>query len=118
LLKLSSNVNECAPLLAGTAPAAKQQQILNYCHKTAHEKIIRGCSVGLALTAYGREEEADPLIEQMVRDSDPIIRYGGCLAVASAHVATGRGLHSSTSQLNLSALNGIGDARRDPVSPC
>lgn len=76
-------------LLAGTGPVDKQQQILNYCHKTQHEKIIRGCSVGLALTAYGREEEAEPLIEQMVRDSDPIIRYGACLAVASAYVATG-----------------------------
>ncbi len=76
-------------LLAGTGPANKQQQILNYCHKTQHEKIIRGCSVGLALTAYGLEEAAEPLVEQMVRDSDPIIRYGGCLAVASAYVASG-----------------------------
>ena len=79
-------------LLAGMGPDVatnKQQQILNYCHKTSHEKIIRGCSLGLALTAYGREEEAEPLVEQMVRDSDPIIRYGGCLAVAAAHVATG-----------------------------
>lgn len=76
-------------LLAGSGAVDKQQQILNYCHKTQHEKIIRGCSVGLALTAYGREEEAEPLIEQMVRDSDPIIRYGACLATASAYVATG-----------------------------
>jgi len=76
-------------LLAGQCPASKQQQILNYCQKTSHEKIIRGCSVGLALTAYGREEEAEPLVEQMLRDSDPIIRYGGCLAVAAAHVGTG-----------------------------
>ena len=76
-------------LLAGQGPESKQQQILNYCHKTQHEKIIRGCSVGLALTAYGKEESAEPLVEQMVRDLDPIIRYGGCLAVAAAYVATG-----------------------------
>ena len=76
-------------LLAGSGAVDKQQQILNYCHKTQHEKIIRGCSVGLALTAYGKEESAEPLVEQMVRDSDPIIRYGGCLAVAAAYVATG-----------------------------
>jgi 26S proteasome regulatory subunit N2 len=76
-------------VLAGSGAVDKQQQILNYCHKTQHEKIIRGCSVGLALTTYGREEEAEPLIEQMVRDSDPIIRYGACLATASAYVATG-----------------------------
>ena len=76
-------------LLAGRGPESKQREILNYCHKTQHEKIIRGCSVGLALTAYGKEESAEPLVEQMVRDSDPIIRYGGCLAVAAAYVATG-----------------------------
>ena len=95
-------------LLAGTGPANKQQQILNYCHKTQHEKIIRGCSVGLALTAYGLEEAAEPLVEQMVRDSDPIIRYGGCLAVASAYVASGnngairRLLHVAVSDVSVS----------------
>ena len=76
-------------LLAGSGSDAKQREILNYCHKTQHEKIIRGCSIGLALTAYGKEESAELLIEQMVRDSDPIVRYGGGLAVASAYVATG-----------------------------
>ena len=77
-------------LLAGAAgPESKQREILNYCHKTQHEKIIRGCSVGLALTAYGKEESAEPLVEQMVREFDPIIRYGGRLAVAAAYAATG-----------------------------
>ncbi|CAN1334582.1 26S proteasome non-ATPase regulatory subunit 1 homolog A [Linum perenne] len=30
----------------------------------------------MALTVYGREEEADTLIEQLTRDQDPILRYG------------------------------------------
>ncbi|KAI8006908.1 hypothetical protein LOK49_LG07G01950 [Camellia lanceoleosa] len=34
-------------------------------------------ALGIALTVYGREEEADTLIEQMTRDQDPILRYGG-----------------------------------------
>jgi hypothetical protein len=29
------------------------------------------------LAVYGREEEANTLIEQMARDQDPILRYGG-----------------------------------------
>lgn len=31
--------------------------------------------MGLALIMYGREEEAETLIEQMSRDQDPILRW-------------------------------------------
>lgn len=37
---------------------------------------------------YGREEEADTLIEQMTRDQDPILRYGGMYALALAYSGT------------------------------
>ncbi len=40
-------------------------------------QIIRGIAMGLALIMYGREEEAETLIEQMTRDQDPILRYAG-----------------------------------------
>ncbi|KAI7988567.1 hypothetical protein LOK49_LG13G00725 [Camellia lanceoleosa] len=50
--------------------------MLAYAHETQHEKIIRRLALGIALTVYGREEEADTLIEQMTRDQDPILRYG------------------------------------------
>ena len=35
--------------------------------------------MGLALIMYGREEEAETLIEQMSRDQDPILRYCLCM---------------------------------------
>ena len=38
-------------------------------------QIIRGIAMGLALIMYGREEEAETLIEQMSRDQDPILRW-------------------------------------------
>lgn len=44
--------------------------------------------MGIALTVYGREEEADALIEQMTQDQDPIIRYGGMYALALAYSGT------------------------------
>jgi 26S proteasome regulatory subunit N2 len=34
-------------------------------HETKHEKVIRGISLGMALIAYGQEENADGLIEQV-----------------------------------------------------
>ena len=50
--------------------------------------LCRGLALGIALTVYGREEEADTLIEQMTRDQDPIIRYGGMYALALAYRGT------------------------------
>ena len=48
----------------------------------------RGLALGIALTVYGREEEADTIIEQMTRDQDPILRYGGMYALALAYSGT------------------------------
>ena len=48
----------------------------------------RGLALGISLTVYGREEEADTLIEQMTRDQDPILRYGGMYALALAYSGT------------------------------
>ncbi|KAK1293170.1 hypothetical protein QJS10_CPB17g01283 [Acorus calamus] len=74
-------------LLVGSA-SEKASEMLTYAHDTQHEKIIRGLSLGIALTVYGREEEADTLIEQMTRDQDPILRYGGIYALALAYRGT------------------------------
>ena len=51
--------------------------LLNYAHDTSHEKIIRALSLSIAMMVYGKEESADVIIEQLSRDRDPIIRYGG-----------------------------------------
>ncbi|KAL0322670.1 UNVERIFIED_CONTAM: 26S proteasome non-ATPase regulatory subunitA [Sesamum angustifolium] len=64
-------------LMVGTA-SEKAGEMLAYAHETQHEKIIR----------RDREEEADTLIEQMTRDQDPILRYGGMYALALAYRGT------------------------------
>ncbi|GLT52319.1 hypothetical protein SLA2020_256670 [Shorea laevis] len=74
-------------LMVGTA-SERASEMLAYAHETQHEKIIRGLALGIALTVYGREEEADTLIEQMTRDQDPILRYGGMYALALAYSGT------------------------------
>ncbi|HLM69704.1 MAG TPA: HEAT repeat domain-containing protein, partial [Longimicrobium sp.] len=74
-------------LMVGTA-SNKAAEMLAYAHDTQHEKIIRGLALGIALVVYGREEEADTLIEQMTRDQDPILRYGGMYALAMAYRGT------------------------------
>jgi hypothetical protein len=44
-------------------------EMLTYARETAHEKIIRGVAIGLAMACYGREENADGMVEQLTRDS-------------------------------------------------
>eukprot|EP00742_Colponemidia_sp_Colp-10_P001792 GILJ01001916.1.p1 GENE.GILJ01001916.1~~GILJ01001916.1.p1 ORF type:complete len:980 (-),score=200.10 GILJ01001916.1:129-3032(-) len=75
-------------VMCGTASDKAIQEMLAYAHETQHEKIIRGLAMGIALTMYGREEEADTLIEQLSLDKDPILRYGGMYAVAMAYSGT------------------------------
>lgn len=74
-------------LLAGTG-SDKTAEMLAYAHETQHEKIIRGLAVGVALTVVGREEDAETLLEQMMRDTDPILRYGGAYACGLAYRGT------------------------------
>lgn len=63
--------------------------MLQYAQETQHEKILRGLAVGIALTMYGRLEEADPLITSLMQDKDPILRRSGMYTLAMAYCGTG-----------------------------
>ncbi|KAJ0953335.1 putative armadillo-like helical, 26S proteasome regulatory subunit RPN2 [Helianthus annuus] len=100
-------------LMVGTA-SEKASEMLVYAHETQHEKIIRGLALGIALTVYGREEEADTLIEQMTLDQDAIIRYGGMYALALAYSGTGN--NKAIRQLLHFAVSDVSDdVRRTAV---
>ncbi|KAG2454480.1 hypothetical protein HYH02_001498 [Chlamydomonas schloesseri] len=75
-------------LCCGSGGERVAGEALAYAHDTQHEKIIRGVALGLALMQYGREEAAEALIEQMTRDADPMIRYGGMYAIGMAYRGT------------------------------
>jgi len=45
-------------------------------------------SVGLSMLMYGREEEADTLIEQLADDKDPLLRFGAMYTTAMAYCGT------------------------------
>ena len=63
--------------------------MIQHAHDTQHEKIVRGLAVGMALIMYGRQEGADELIQGLLNDTDPTMRYGGILTIAMAYVGTG-----------------------------
>jgi 26S proteasome regulatory subunit N2 len=72
-------------VMLGTGSEKATSEMIQYAHDTQHEKIIRGLGIGLALIAYGLEETADSLIEQLITDKDAILRYGGVFAIALAY---------------------------------
>ncbi|KAK9329312.1 armadillo-type protein [Lipomyces starkeyi] len=93
-------------VMLGSGSEKALEEMLQYAHETQHEKIIRGLAVGIALLMYGKEEAADALIDQLLDEQDPILRYGGIFTVALAYCGTGnntaikRLLHVAVSDVN------------------
>ncbi|PWN27463.1 26S proteasome regulatory complex, non-ATPase subcomplex, Rpn2/Psmd1 subunit [Jaminaea rosea] len=76
-------------VMLGTANQRAVEEMLQYAHETQHEKIIRGLAMGLALLFYGLEDKADTMIDTLLGDKDPILRYGGVYTIALAYAGTG-----------------------------
>lgn len=76
-------------VMLGTASEKAIDEMLAYSHETQHEKIIRGLALGVGMVMYGREEGADALVEQLIQDKDPILRFGGMYTLGFAYCGTG-----------------------------
>jgi len=93
-------------IMLGTGNAKALETMFTYAHETTHEKIVRGCAIGMALIMFGRQEGADVMIEGLLSDPDPALRYGGILTVAMAYCGTGSNkairklLHFAVSDVN------------------
>ncbi|KIW07146.1 uncharacterized protein PV09_02016 [Verruconis gallopava] len=73
----------------GTGNIAALEDMIQYAHDTQHEKIVRGLALGMALVMYARQEAADELINGLLEDPDPTLRYGGIMTIALAYCGTG-----------------------------
>lgn len=93
-------------IMLGTGNVKALEDMITYAHETTHEKIVRGVAIGMALIMYGRQEGADALIEGLLSDPDPTLRYGGIMTVAMAYCGTGSNkairklLHTAVSDVN------------------
>lgn len=93
-------------VMTGTASQTAVEEMAAYARETQHEKIIRGLATGLAAVVYGKEQGAESLIEPLVRDQDPILRYGSMQCLAAAYVGTAnnaairRALHVAVSDVS------------------
>lgn len=55
-------------IMLGTADGKCADEMLAYARETQHEKIIRGLAIGLALLYYGRQEQADDMIQMLIAE--------------------------------------------------
>ncbi|XP_046668450.1 26S proteasome non-ATPase regulatory subunit 1 [Homalodisca vitripennis] len=105
-------------VMLGSKATQAIEDMVAYAQETQHEKILRGLAVGIALTMYGRLEEADPLITSLMQDKDPILRRSGMYTLAMAYCGTGSNqairklLHVAVSDVNddvrRAAVTGLG----------
>ena len=73
----------------GSGHSKSIEDMIAYAHDTQHEKIVRGLSLGMALIMYSRQEAADSLVNGLLQDPDPLLRYGGIQTLALAYCGTG-----------------------------
>jgi 26S proteasome regulatory subunit N2 len=76
-------------IMLGSGNQEAINEMLRYAKETLHEKIIRGLAIGVALLMYGKEDMADSLIETLLDEQEPILRYGGAYTIALAYCGTG-----------------------------
>jgi 26S proteasome regulatory subunit N2 len=76
-------------IMLGSGNMKALEEMISYAHETQHEKIVRGLAMGMALIMYGRQESADELINGLLNDADPTLRYGGIMTIALAYCGTG-----------------------------
>lgn len=55
-------------VMLGSGSQTALDEMLQYAHETQHEKIIRGLAIGIAFLMYGRAEQADSVIDQLLAD--------------------------------------------------
>lgn len=76
-------------VMLGSGNVKALEDMIQYAHDTQHEKIVRGLAMGMALIMYARQEAADELINGLLEDADPALRYGGIMTVALAYCGSG-----------------------------
>lgn len=76
-------------VMLGSGNMKALEDMIQYARDTQHEKIVRGLALGMALIMYGRQEAADVLINGLLNEADPALRYGGILTIAMAYAGTG-----------------------------
>ncbi|EYB94779.1 hypothetical protein Y032_0167g122 [Ancylostoma ceylanicum] len=78
-------------VMVGSLNSAAFQDMVQYICDTQHDKIQRGLRTGISLLAYGRQDEAESCIAQLVDvKSNAMLRSTGVAMLSMAYVGSGR----------------------------
>ncbi|KAJ2332256.1 proteasome regulatory particle base subunit [Coemansia sp. RSA 2673] len=102
-------------VMMGSSHEATLKDMLVYAKDTEHEKIIRSLSVGIGLIMFGRKQEADPLIERLLEEEDPLLRLGAVHTITMAYCGTGDN-NAIRKLLHLAVSDVKDDVRRAAVT--
>ncbi len=75
-------------VMIGSADEDAIQEMISHANDSNHEKIIRALGISCALIMFGKEQQADGLIEQMCNSKDSTIRYGAMFTIGCAYAGT------------------------------
>jgi len=64
------------------------REMVDHARDTAHEKILRGIAAGVALIMYGQTDEAEPLIQELEKDKNALLRRCGMYCLGLAYCGT------------------------------
>jgi len=90
----------------GSGSTRVLEEMVAYAKETEHEKIRRGLAMGIALICVGCEDDVDPIIEQLVKESDAMLRYSAMYSIGLAYAGTADNkavrklLHTAVSDVN------------------
>eukprot|EP00835_Amoeboradix_gromovi_P000450 NODE_16_length_41655_cov_0.272813.p1 type:complete len:790 gc:universal NODE_16_length_41655_cov_0.272813:17171-19540(+) len=73
-------------VMLGSNDGSIINELIQYANDTQHETIIRGISIGLSLLMYNQGNNADAVINELLNNKDPLLRYAGCLSLSTAYV--------------------------------
>ena len=93
-------------VMLGSKNETAIEDMVAYAQESQHEKILRGLAVGISFLMYGRLEQADALIDQLLDSKNPIFRRSGAYTLGMAYCGTGHNkairklLHIAVSDVN------------------
>uniref|UniRef100_A0AC35TPB7 26S proteasome non-ATPase regulatory subunit 1 n=1 Tax=Rhabditophanes sp. KR3021 TaxID=114890 RepID=A0AC35TPB7_9BILA len=78
-------------VMCGKIQNSYLKEMIQYVKDTEHDKIQRGLRNGIAIMAYGKGEEADSWINELLEDkSNAVFRQTGVCALAMAYAGTSK----------------------------
>jgi len=94
-------------VMMGTNDFSAIEEMARYATETQHEKIIRGLSTGIAMITYSRLEEADQLIDNLMKDKDAVMRRCAMYCIAMAYAGSSK--NSALKKLLHVAVSDVSD---------